>query len=108
MFLKKGDILIKEGDRSNQLYWLMKGQLGVYSNVQGLEAHLNTIEPGELVGELAFLDQKPRSATVKALEESQLLVLEYSEFQEMLKAQPKWMKKLLITLTSKVRKLSTL
>ena len=64
------------------------------------------IEAGELVGELAFLDQKTRSATVKALTDCQLVKLEYSEFQEMLAMQPKWMKKILLTLTTRLRKMS--
>ena len=108
MILKAGETLIREGEKFNQLYWLMQGSLGVYKKVQDLEVQVNTIEPGELVGELSFLDQKPRSATVKAITECQLICLEYAEFQEMLSAQPKWMKKILITLTGKVRKLSDL
>lgn len=108
MILKTGDVLIREGEKSNQLYWLMQGRLGVFKKVQNHEAQVNTIEAGELVGELSFLDQKPRSATIRALSECQLVVLEYAEFQEMLAAQPKWMKKILITLTGKVRKLTEL
>ncbi len=108
MLLKAGEVLVREGERSNQLFWLMHGQLEVVKVVQNHQVRLNTIEAGELVGELSFLDQKPRSATVKAATECQLIVLEYSEFQEMLAAQPKWMKKILITLTSRIRKMSEL
>lgn len=108
MILKPGDILIKEGETSNQLFWLMQGQLEVVKKISGMKVEVNKIEPGELVGELSFLDQKPRSATVRAVTECQLVVLEYSEFQEMLAAQPKWMKKILVTLTGKIRKLSEL
>lgn len=106
MLIKAGQTLVKEGEKSNQLFWLIEGELEVVQNVRDHEAVVNTIKSGELVGELSFLDQKPRSATVRAKTDSQLIVLEYKDFQKMLAAQPKWMKKILITLTSKIRKLS--
>lgn len=108
MYLKEGEALVKEGEKSNQLFWLMRGTLVVTKKIQNLEVEVNRIEEGELVGELSFLDQKPRSATVKALTECQLIVLDYAEFQKMLADQPKWMKKILLTLTTKIRKLSEL
>lgn len=106
MFLKQGEVLIREGEKSNQLFWLMTGELVVVKKLQDHEVVLNQIKEGELVGELSFLDQKPRSATVKAVKDCQLYVLEYSEYQAMLAKEPKWMKKILLTLVTKVRKLS--
>ncbi len=106
MFLKQGEVLIHEGEKSNQLFWLMTGELVVVKKLQDHEVVLNQIKEGELVGELSFLDQKPRSATVKAVKDCQLYVLEYSEYQAMLAKEPKWMKKILLTLVTKVRKLS--
>lgn len=106
MILKQGETLLREGDSSNELYWLVHGRLEVLKKLQGQYIQVSTIEAGELVGELAFLDQKPRSATVKAITDCQLVKLEYGEFQEMLAAQPKWMKKILLTLTTRLRKMS--
>ncbi len=106
MFLKQGEVLIHEGEKSNQLFWLLTGELVVVKRLQDHEVVLNQIKEGELVGELSFLDQKPRSATVKAVKDCQLYVLEYSEYQAMLAKEPKWMKKILLTLVTKVRKLS--
>lgn len=108
MLLKKGDILIKEGDKSNEIYWLLQGELEVVRSVQSREVVLNKIKEGGLVGELSFLDQKPRSATVRAATDCQLHVLEYKDYQKMLAEQPKWMKKILITLVNRVRSLSEL
>ncbi len=106
MILQPGDILIKEGERSNELYWLLQGEMVVYRMKHEHEVVLNHLKEGALIGELAFLDQKPRSASVRALTECQLHVLEYKDYQTMLAAQPKWMKKILITLVNKVRSLS--
>jgi CRP/FNR family cyclic AMP-dependent transcriptional regulator len=106
MLLKKDEILLKEGEKSNQLYWLLQGELVVVKKLQNHEVVLNQIKEGELVGELSFLDQKPRSATVRAVTDCQLHVLEYSEYQALLAAQPKWLKKILITLVKKIRLLS--
>ena len=106
MILKPGEALIREGDSSNELYWLVSGQLEVLKKLQGQYIQVNVINAGELVGEIAFLDQKPRSATVKAVTECQVVKLEYKEFQAMLAAQPKWMKKILLTLVTRLRKMS--
>ncbi|MBY0515914.1 MAG: cyclic nucleotide-binding domain-containing protein [Bacteriovoracaceae bacterium] len=106
MLLKKDEILLKEGEKSNQLFWLLQGELVVVKKLQDHEVVLNQIKEGELVGELSFLDQKPRSATVRAVTDCQLHVLEYAEYQALLAAQPKWLKKILITLVKKIRLLS--
>ena len=106
MILQPGQILIKEGERSNQLYWLLQGEVVVFKMKENHEVVLNHLKEGALIGELAFLDQKPRSASVRAVTECQLHVLEYKDYQAMLAAQPKWMKKILITLVNNVRRLS--
>lgn len=107
-FLKKNEIVLKEGENSNHLYWIMEGHFKVTTKVNNIDVEVNRLGPGDLIGELAFIDQKPRSATVTALTDAQVIRLEYEEFQEMLEGSPKWLKKILLTLSSKLRKLSSL
>jgi CRP-like cAMP-binding protein len=106
MYLKKGDVLIREGEESKELYWLLKGKLVVSKKLKGHDMTVNTILEGQLVGELSFIDQKVRSATVTAMEDCQVMVLDYDEFKSIIKEQPKWIQKLLTTLSGKVRELS--
>ena len=102
--LKAGDFLIKEGDKSSDLYWLQEGELQVLKLIEGKKHKiLRTIKAGELVGELAFLDQKPRSASVRAVKDCQILTLHHDDFKDMLGAQPEWIKKIIATLCDKIR-----
>lgn len=106
VYLKPGEILLDQGEESSNLYWCLQGELKVYKVSSDTIVELGRIKAGELVGELSFIDQKQRSATVKAVSDCQLIQLNYADFEEMLKVQPKWIKKLLDTLTRKVRYLS--
>ena len=57
-------VLVREGTQISQIYILLQGQLSVRAGANGVE--LNTLFPGEIIGELSFLDSRPASATVVA------------------------------------------
>ena len=59
--LSDGDQLIRQGDVSTQLYLVEKGGLSALTNDVSVP-----IGSGEVVGEMAFLDNRPRTATVLA------------------------------------------
>ena len=62
-YLEKGEILISENDEKYELYWLLKGELDVIKTVNGIEQKVARINAGDLVGEIAFVDRKKRTAT---------------------------------------------
>ena len=102
--LSAGDFLIKEGQKSNNLYWIQEGELQVLKQVDGKKHKvLRTMKAGELVGEIAFLDQKPRSASVRALTDCRVLTLHYEDFEGMIKEQPEWITKIIQTLCLRIR-----
>jgi CRP-like cAMP-binding protein len=70
--LGPNDVLIREGDVSDQLFLLMSGRMRVTKGVEGTEFTMNEIGAGELLGEVAAFDQQPRSASVVALEPTEL------------------------------------
>jgi CRP/FNR family cyclic AMP-dependent transcriptional regulator len=57
-----------------------------------------------LVGEISFLDQEPRSATVKALTECELIQIPQETIDGIFKSQPKWLEILVKTLAERLRK----
>lgn len=76
--LETGEILIHEGEEIQALYMVLSGCLSV--SIKPLEdEELARIHPGEVVGEISFIDNRPTVATVKALEES--VVLEISRWE---------------------------
>ncbi|MFW5887383.1 MAG: Crp/Fnr family transcriptional regulator [Bacteriovoracia bacterium] len=102
--LAKGDILMREGERSKSLYWLQTGQLLVYKMHGTEQVHLGYVFSGELVGEMSFLDKEPRSATVKALSDCELIEIPQEKFDKFFDEQPRWLQVLIKTLSDRLRK----
>jgi CRP/FNR family transcriptional regulator, cyclic AMP receptor protein len=83
----RGAVIFREGDESESVLVLVSGRVKAYSSTGGgTEVLLAVRGPGALVGELAAIDQRPRSATVEALEPVTALVLPLAAFQEYLRA----------------------
>jgi CRP-like cAMP-binding protein len=81
---RPGDVLIKQGAIDRGMYLVRKGRLAVLVAEQegGRVRRIGTIEAGSVVGEQALLDGKPRSATITALGECELLRLSFESFGE--------------------------
>jgi len=104
VYLNKDEILAQEGDLCTTMYWLKHGKLEVFHNVdQETQEHIRYIRPGQLVGEIAFIDQLPRTATIKAVEHSLVVALEYHIFKDMMDRQEPWIKAIIETLAHRVR-----
>jgi signal-transduction protein with cAMP-binding, CBS, and nucleotidyltransferase domain len=88
---KNNDVVIKEGDRGEELYIVLSGKVKV---VRG-GAQLATLEPGEHVGEMALIRSQPRSANVVSDGESELMVLRRRDFFEILRKEHQLAVKLL-------------
>jgi CRP/FNR family transcriptional regulator, cyclic AMP receptor protein len=102
--LEPGKILLKEGEHSNSMYWVQSGQLVVSKRRGTEEVVLGHIYSGELVGEMSFLDQEPRSATVKAMTDCELIQIPQETIDGILKTQPKWLGILVKTLAERLRR----
>lgn len=105
--LEANQLLIQEGERSNSMFWIQNGQLVVTKKRGNEEIVLGHIYSGELVGELSFLDNEARSATVKAVTDSDLIEIPRETFEAIFKTQPKWLESLVITLAERLRKANT-
>ncbi|MHC4393271.1 MAG: Crp/Fnr family transcriptional regulator [Planctomycetota bacterium] len=105
--LRDGAALFRAGDPGDAAYVIASGQLAVTAlSEQGREVLLQLMVPGEMVGELALLDGRPRSATVTAREPVELFVLERTDFLQCLREQPEIALALLKVLSERVRRLS--
>jgi CRP/FNR family transcriptional regulator, cyclic AMP receptor protein len=104
--LKKGDLLMKEGDTSNSMYWVQSGTLRLYKKKGPGFIELGVVHSGEVVGEMSFLDNQPRSASVEALQPCDIVEIPRGKFDEFLNAQPSWMKALVQTLVKRLRSTS--
>lgn len=101
--LKKGDVLMKEGETSNSMYWVQSGTLRLYKKKGPGFIELGVVHSGEVVGEMSFLDNQARSASVEALQPCDIVEIPRGKFDEFINAQPSWMKSLVHTLVKRLR-----
>jgi hypothetical protein len=66
--LKRGDVLMRQGDLADALYVVVTGRFAV--TVEGRQPPVAELGPGQPVGEIGFLAGRPRTATVTALRDS--------------------------------------
>lgn len=83
-YVESGQTAIREGERSDQLFVIVEGSVevsreGIYIATLGVGAHF---------GEMALLNQRPRSATVSALERTRLLRLDRTSFHTLMSREP--------------------
>jgi hypothetical protein len=88
---KNNDVVIKEGDRGEELYIVLSGKV----KVQRGGAQLATLNPGDHVGEMALIRSAPRSATVVSDGDSELMVIRRPDFFEILRKEHQLAVKLL-------------
>src|SRR5437867_5002479 len=74
--LTEGSRLFERGDRGNELYIVHTGKMEIsIRDLAGEKIVLTVAERGDLFGELSLLDNRPRTATAMALEDTELIVL---------------------------------
>ena len=89
VFLPGGETLFRTGDLGDSMYIVLSGRLRVYlEHSNGTVEVIREIARGESVGELALLTGKPRSATVRAIRDSELAKLARAAFENTLKRYP--------------------
>lgn len=80
-----GDAMMRKGDPADSFFVILNGHLKIVTtDAKGDEIIINKVGPGESIGELALVDQRPRSAGVVALDEVEALELTKDAFFELL------------------------
>ncbi len=74
LYCDRGTVLVKEGSRVESLYLVLSGVLSVTIGGPGGK-EIAKLGPGQVVGEMSFLEDRPASATVQALEGSEVLAM---------------------------------
>ncbi|MCJ7658905.1 MAG: cyclic nucleotide-binding domain-containing protein, partial [Anaerolineales bacterium] len=80
---KDGQVLFREGDLGDRFYIVESGQLVVTRSVNGKTIELSRRGPGDYVGEIALLQNRPRTATITCATACTLLSLEAEYFHEL-------------------------
>ncbi len=81
LVLQEGDKLCKQGDESNSMFILLQGKLGVRIKNS---APIATIYPVSSIGEMGVFTGEPRTATVEAMEKSNLMCLKRTDIEKLI------------------------
>jgi signal transduction histidine kinase len=98
-----GELVLREGDPGDSLYIVLDGELEVSKRHGGQDVLLAVYKPGQFFGEMALLERAPRSASVRTLRESRLLLISQAAFQTLLSCSPSAPLNILHTVTSRLR-----
>jgi len=82
------EVVVRQGDPADGLFLLVSGRLQVSVAAGGAERVLYDLTRGAVVGEMALLADRPRTATVRAVRDSDLLVLRVSSFMSLVERSP--------------------
>jgi CRP-like cAMP-binding protein len=99
-----GETVFRQGEPGHTLIGVLSGKIRIsVSSDAGQELHLNLIEPGEIVGEIAFIDGGPRTATGTAAEPTSCFSIQRAPFYQLMEERPQISHHLLKLLCDRVR-----
>ena len=102
---KKDDIIFHEKEAGDSLFLILHGRVKVaIFGDDGKEVTLSILSEGDFFGEMALLDQEPRSATIIAEEDCELLSLQRDDFTRALEQDPGMSTSLIQVLAGRLRK----
>ena len=101
----KGEIMFSKGDLANDCAYIIKsGSVDIRSTVGGQDVLIDTLVRGDFVGEMALIDNEPRSATAIAAEQTTCSVVTKQEIDRALDDADLLAYMLMRTLTKRLRK----
>jgi len=84
---KAGDVIMRQGEKGESAYIIEEGKVEiVIEGTGGQEQNVGTRGPGAMIGEMAIVDNAPRTATVRAIEDCQLLEITQEDFSRRLES----------------------
>jgi len=104
---EKGTFLFKQDEMTQDLFILKKGCVRIFKNEGGVEIDLDTVGPGNVVGEVASIDGGSRTASGIALEQCEALVIPALEFKKILTTIPEWFRKIALILVQRLREVDS-
>lgn len=82
----KGSVVFKENDDGREMYVIRDGSVEVSKSVRGKKKILAVLKRGDFFGEMAVLNNRPRSATVTCQDDCKLLILDGKTFESFLRS----------------------
>ncbi|MEZ0226360.1 MAG: EAL domain-containing protein [Alphaproteobacteria bacterium] len=100
---KKGEILIREGERGECAYVIETGNVEILVQREGQPIQIGLRGPGSLIGEMAMIDDKPRTATVRAVDDCDVIEITREDFSRRVDAADPVLKMVMRVITTRYR-----
>ena len=101
---ERDEVIFAQSDPGDALYGVMTGRVRISASSAAVkEVFLNIMEPGDIFGEIALLDGRPRSAAASAMATSELFVVTREQFLALLAREPQLVDHLLQLLCGRLR-----
>ncbi|HKZ54868.1 MAG TPA: ATP-binding protein [Anaerolineales bacterium] len=101
--IRPDNLLIEEGAPGDSLYIVLEGEFEISKHAGQDRVVIATRGAGEVIGEMSLLAQSPRTANVRALRESRVLMISQASFKQLLSRSPDAVLAILATFTSRLR-----
>ena len=98
----KDEIIFCEGEPGDELFIIQKGSVKITKITENNEILLAVLKNGDIFGEMALLESKPRAAGAVAYEDCQLMAVNRENFQHMIKTQPQLIARLTTLLSERI------
>lgn len=105
---RKSDVIFEEGSSGEEMYLIRTGRVALKKQqANGKTVTLAVLKPGDLFGEMALVDDAPRSASAVAIEDTQLITLDRAKFLFTVQQQPQFALSVMHTFCQRLRALDS-
>jgi pSer/pThr/pTyr-binding forkhead associated (FHA) protein len=105
---KAGDTIMEEGTKGTSAYVILSGTAKVFKRTKSDEIVIATLSNGQVFGEMGLIEDRPRSATVKAFSDLKVRIINREQFNELLKVNPSTLIPIMKSLFERLRQASDL
>ena len=99
---KKGEVLFCEGEPGDTVYIVQKGKVRISKYEDGQDTTIDISSDGDIIGEMALIENKLRFGTVTVLEDSEILVIKRSNFELLIISHPEIMSRIMTILSERI------
>lgn len=103
-----GDIIIEEGTKGISAYVILSGAVEVLKKAGDEEVTVATLGEGKVFGEMGLIEDRPRSATIRALSDLEVRIINRDQFNDLLRTKPAILIPIIKTLFERLRVASNL
>ncbi len=105
---QKGDMVFKEGDSGAEMFVIQSGKVEIYKEIDGQKRFSVVFEKGDFFGEMSLLESLPRTANALVLEDAELIVINSTIFDQMIRQNIEIAVRMLRKFSSRLRETNAL